>query len=73
MNMKKGLTGLLILGFSGAAIAQGLPSFDEVDANGDGMISEEEAGAVEGLDFATADTNQDGSIDRAEYAEVSAE
>lgn len=64
---------MLILGFSAAAVAQGLPAFEEVDANGDGQISEEEASAVEGLDFATADTNQDGSIDRAEYSEAMAE
>lgn len=70
--MKKTLTiSALIFGFSGAALAQGLPSFEEVDANADGMISQEEAAAVEGLDFATADSNQDGTIDRAEYAEVS--
>ncbi len=68
--MRKSLISLMILGFSGAAVAQGLPAFEEVDANGDGMISEEEAEAVEGLDFATADANQDGAIDRVEYEEA---
>ncbi len=58
---------LVALGFSGAALAQGAPSFEEVDANQDGMISQEEASAVEGLDFATADSNQDGQLDRSEY------
>jgi len=60
--------GLTALVFSAAALAQSsLPSFEEVDSNGDGMISQEEAQAVEGLDFAQADTNQDGSLSRAEY------
>lgn len=71
--MRKSLISLMILGFSGAAVAQGLPAFEEVDANGDGMISEEEAEAVEGLDFATADANQDGAIDRVEYEEAGQE
>jgi hypothetical protein len=65
--MKKLSIALLALGFTGAAMAQEAPSFEEVDANSDGMISQEEAAAVEGLDLATADTNQDGSLDRAEY------
>lgn len=62
---------IVAFGFSTAAFAQDLPSFEEVDTNRDGMISAEEAAAVEALDFATADTNQDGVIDRAEYAALS--
>jgi hypothetical protein len=58
---------LLIAGFSGAALAQEMPPFEEVDANQDGVISQEEAAAVEGMDFASHDTNQDGQLDRAEY------
>lgn len=69
--MRKSLVSLLLLGFAGGALAQGLPSFEEVDANGDGVISEEEAAAVEGLDFATADANQDGQLDRAEWEQAS--
>ena len=53
------------------AVAQELPAFEEVDQNGDGTIAATEASAVEGLDFATADANQDGSISREEYAELS--
>lgn len=69
--MSKLVTFLAAMGFSMAALAQELPAFEEVDQNGDGMISEAEASAVEGLDFATADTNQDGSISREEYSELS--
>lgn len=69
--MSKSLTSLLLAGFAASAIAQGLPSFDDVDANADGAISEEEAQAVEGLDFATADANQDGQLDRAEWEQAS--
>ena len=65
--MKKISITLLALGFAGGAMAQDAPSFEEVDANQDGMISQEEAAAVEGLDIATADSNQDGSLDRQEY------
>ncbi len=71
--MKKSLISLMLLGFAGSAIAQGLPAFEEVDENGDGVISEEEASAVEGLDFATADANQDGQIDQAEWEEAGSE
>ncbi len=41
-------------------------TFEEVDANGDGMISAEEAAQV-GLEAAAADTNGDGSIDQPEF------
>lgn len=59
------------LGFSSTAYAQELPAFDEVDQNGDGMISEAEAGAVDGLDFAAADADRDGAISREEYGRLS--
>lgn len=62
---------ILALGFSGFALAQQLPSFDEVDSNADGSIDRAEAAAVEGLDFTSADSNQDGSLDRAEYEAAS--
>jgi hypothetical protein len=44
-----------------------MPAFEDVDANGDGAISAEEAAAVEGLDFAAKDTDQSGSLSREEY------
>lgn len=59
---------VLISGFSGLALAQGLPLFEQVDANGDGAISREEASVIEALDFDAVDANQDGSLDREEYA-----
>lgn len=60
-------------GFSAVALGQGqdLPSFEEVDANRDGVITAEEAAAIEGLDFRVADVNQDGVIDRVEYRALS--
>jgi len=69
--MNKCLITLLALGFSGGVIAQAsLPSFEEVDADADGQISQEEAAAIDGLDFVTADTNQDGAIDEEEYGAI---
>jgi len=70
---KHSLQTLLVIGFASAAMAQGLPSFEEVDANGDGQISQEEAAAIEGLDFVTADTNQDGALSMEEYNAALAE
>lgn len=59
---------LIPMAFIGTAFAQSeMPAFEDVDTNGDGAISQEEAAAVEGLDFATADANQDGSLSREEY------
>jgi hypothetical protein len=62
---------LAAFGLSGLALAQELPTFEQVDTNGDGAISATEAAAVEGLDFRTADANQDGMIDRQEYRALS--
>lgn len=64
--MKK-LIALAAFGLAGIALAQALPSFDSVDANHDGVISKDEASQIEGLDFATCDKNQDGSLSREEY------
>jgi len=64
---------LVVAGFSSAALAQSLPTFEEVDANSDGQISQEEAAAIEGLDIATADTDQDGVLSMEEYNAVRAE
>jgi hypothetical protein len=64
---------LLLLGISGVALAQETPAFEDVDANSDGQISQEEAAVIEGLDFAAADTDQNGSLSREEYEAAQAE
>ncbi|MCB1744512.1 MAG: hypothetical protein KDK91_29360 [Gammaproteobacteria bacterium] len=63
------LIGLGLISFGALAAA---PAFEDVDANGDGMISATEAAAVEGLDLATADTNGDGSLSQDEYEAAAA-
>jgi Ca2+-binding EF-hand superfamily protein len=70
--MRTILTAFLVaIGFSTSALAQELPSFEEVDQNSDGLIDQAEASVVEAIQFETADANQDGSIDREEYAQLS--
>jgi hypothetical protein len=61
-----GLAVLASLAIAGAAYAAA-PAFDDVDANNDGMLSKVEASVVKGLDFAKADLDKDGMLDRAEY------
>jgi len=55
--------------FSAAAMAGGL-SFTELDANGDGVISKDEAASSATLAplFADADRNADGKLDKDEFA-----
>ena len=66
--MKKSLAiaASLLLG-SSVALAAKAP-FEEMDANGDGMISSEEAGDMQG--FAEADGNGDGNLSAEEYETV---
>lgn len=63
------MTKKILVALSLAALA-GAPAFaatfDEVDADKDGVISAEEAAAA-GIDLTTADANQDGSLDQAEF------
>lgn len=56
----------IVFGMAGLAFAAG-PAFEEVDTNGDGMITPSEAASVEGLDFQKADQNDDGALSRSEY------
>ncbi len=58
------LAGVLAL----ASAAQAAPAFNDLDKDHDGMLTRAEASTVKGLDFAKADTNKDGRLDRAEYA-----
>lgn len=66
--IKRTLIAAIVAGFgaSGAALAAP-PAFEDIDANGDGMISGSEAAVVEGLDLTGADTNGDGLLSRSEY------
>ena len=58
-------------GASARAEASGqYPSFDEVDTDSDRQISRTELAMVEGLDFTTADENQDGYLSRQEYSDA---
>jgi EF hand len=57
---------LVFLGITGVAFAQ-MPAFEDVDSNGDGLISQDEAATIEGFDFAAHDANQDGVLSREEY------
>jgi hypothetical protein len=43
------------------------PAFDDIDANSDGKLSKAEASSVKGLDFAKADRDKNGTLDRVEY------
>jgi hypothetical protein len=49
------------------AKAGGWASFEKVDADRNGMVSKEEAGSVQALDFSKADKNNDGQVSKSEY------
>ena len=53
-----------------AASAQGSPTFESLDKNGDGKISVAEASAHDALfvAFKTLDKDRDGNLTRAEFA-----
>jgi EF hand len=60
---------LAVLAVSALASASfaAAPAFNELDKDHDGTLTKAEAAPVKGLDFAKADTNKDGRLDRAEY------
>ena len=62
---------LILAVFAGASMAA-LPTFDEVDTNGDGKISMKEASRHEGLmtTFDKADVDRDGLLSKAEYQKL---
>lgn len=67
--MKKLLIPAALILASGLAVAgsESAPDFAELDVNADGVLSQEEAAMVEGLDFSAADQDQDGSLNEEEY------
>jgi hypothetical protein len=56
--------------FAASTLAGESTAFTQLDADGDGMISSEEAAADPALleDWATADVNGDGQLERAEFS-----
>ena len=69
--MNKWLLALIVSAFfGGTALAADAPTFDSLDKDGNGTISEQEAAADQSLADAwqKADSNQDGVIDRAEFS-----
>jgi len=53
---------------SGAVLAGEDVTFEQLDADQNGAIDQQEAQAHPGLDVATVDANADGSLDQAEFA-----
>ena len=71
MNRKTLITALSVLAGSAFGVAQAanIPTFDELDANGDGYLTQQEASASEEVatQFGSVDANQDGQLDQSEY------
>ncbi len=68
---KRTALALILAVFAGASMAA-LPTFDEVDTNGDGKITMKEASSHEGLmtSFDKADVDRDGLLSKAEYQKL---
>ena len=62
----------VVLAVFAAASMAALPTFDEVDTNGDGKITMNEASAHQSLitTFDKADLDRDGLLSKAEYQEL---
>lgn len=52
---------------SGSGKSGSWSSFQKIDKDGNGAVSQEEAQTVSGLDFAKADKNGDGQLSKSEY------
>ena len=68
---KQAALAVLLAVFAGASMAA-LPTFEEVDVNGDGKITMQEASSYEGLmvSFDKADEDRDGQLSKAEYQKL---
>ncbi len=68
---KRTALALILAVFAGASMAA-LPTFHEVDTNGDGKITMKEASSHEGLmtSFDKADVDRDGLLSKAEYQKL---
>jgi hypothetical protein len=66
------LCGPALLAMTGAALAGEVPKFEELDRDGDGYITREEAAVIPGLweHFSAFDRDGDGLLSRDEYAVV---
>ncbi len=62
----------IFLAVFAAASMAALPTFDEVDTNGDGKITLKEASSHQGLmtTFDEADVDRDGLLSKAEYQKL---
>lgn len=66
--MKKLLIPAALLFTASTVYAGDMPNFTDVDADGDGALTLDEASVVEGFDFTAADIDGDGSVTLDEYA-----
>lgn len=68
--MKNHFISMALIVLPGLALAA-TPTFDEVDVNADGVLSQQEVNAVmSDLDFGRADKNGDGALSQEEYAQA---
>lgn len=65
--MKNILIPAALLFAASTVYAGDMPNFTDIDADGDGALTLDEASAVEGFDFNAADADADGSVTLDEY------
>lgn len=65
--MKNLLIPAALLFAASTVYAGDMPNFTDVDADGDGALTLDEASAVDGFDFSAADADGDGSVTLDEY------